>query len=38
MEIATIIGHSSPQMMMTRYAGKEEHLLVDTNVDIFDIE
>lgn len=37
MDIAAIVGHSSPQMIMTRYAGfiKDYHLKVDTNIDLF---
>lgn len=37
MEIAAIVGHSSPEMIMKNYAGfiKDNHLKVDTNVDIF---
>ena len=40
MEIAAIVGHSSPQMIMTKYSGfiKNEHLKIDTNVDIFGSE
>lgn len=37
MEIAAIVGHTSPQMIMTSYAGfiKNSHLKVDTNIDLF---
>ena len=37
MEIAAIVGHTSPQMIMTNYAGflKDEHLKVDTTVALF---
>jgi integrase len=37
MDIAAIVGHTSPQMIMTRYAGfiKENHLKIDTNLEIF---
>jgi len=38
MEIAAIVGHTSPQMIMTNYAGfiKNEHLQIDTSFDLFD--
>jgi len=38
MEIAAIVGHTSPQMIMTNYAGfiKNEHLQIDTNFELFD--
>lgn len=37
MEIAAIVGHTSPQMIMTNYAGfiKNNHLKVDTSIDLF---
>jgi len=37
MEIAAIVGHSSPQMIMTSYAGfiKDHHLKIATNIDLF---
>lgn len=37
MEIAAIVGHTSPQMIMTSYAGfiKDSHLKVETNIDLF---
>jgi len=38
MEIAAIVGHTSPQMIMTNYTGfiKDEHLKIDTNFELFD--
>ncbi len=38
MEIAAIVGHTSPQMIMTNYSGfiKSEHLKLDTNFELFD--
>ena len=37
MEIAAIVGHTSPQMIMTNYAGfiKDEHLKIDTTFNLF---
>lgn len=37
MEIAAIVGHTSPEMIMKNYAGfiKDSHLKVDTNIDLF---
>lgn len=37
MEIAAIVGHSSPEMIMKNYAGfiKDNHLKIDTSVDLF---
>ena len=37
MKIAAIVGHTSPQMIMTNYAGfiKDEHLKIDTTFNIF---
>jgi len=37
MEIAAIVGHTSPQMIMTNYAGfiNEEHLKIDTTFNLF---
>lgn len=37
MEIASIVGHTSPQMIMTKYTGfiKDEHLKIDTNIELF---
>lgn len=37
MDIAAIVGHVSPQMIMTKYAGfiKENHLKIDTSLEIF---
>jgi len=37
MEIAAIVGHTSPQMIMTNYAGflKDEHLKIDTDFSLF---
>ena len=37
MEIAAIVGHSSPQMIMQNYAGfiKDSHLKIDTNFSLF---
>jgi integrase len=39
MEIAAIVGHTSPRMIMTNYAGfiKDNHLQVDTNIDLFQV-
>ena len=38
MDIAAIVGHTSPQMIMKNYAGfiREEHLKIDTNFELFD--
>lgn len=38
MDIAAIVGHNSPQMIMTHYAGflKDSHLKIDTSVDLFE--
>ena len=40
MEIAAIVGHTSPQMIMTNYAGfiNEEHLKIDTTFELFDTQ
>jgi integrase len=37
MEIAAIVGHSSPEMIMKNYAGfiKDEHLKIDTKLNLF---
>ena len=37
MEIAAIVGHTSPQMIMQNYAGfiKDSHLKIDTNFSLF---
>ena len=37
MEIAAIVGHKSPQMIMNNYAGflKDEHLKIDTDFSLF---
>jgi integrase len=37
MEIAAIVGHSSPEMIMKNYAGfiQSEHLKIDTNIELF---
>ncbi len=37
MEIAAIVGHTSPRMIMTNYADfiQDNHLKVDTNIDLF---
>ncbi len=37
MDIAAIVGHTSPQMIMTRYAGfiKENHFKIDTKFELF---
>jgi len=37
MEIAAIVGHTSPQMIMTNYAGflKDAHLKIDTEYSLF---
>ena len=37
MEIAAIVGHTSPRMIMTNYAGfiQDNHLKIDTNIDLF---
>ena len=37
MEIAAIVGHTSPQMIMTNYAGflKDENLKIDTDFSLF---
>ncbi len=39
MEIAAIVGHTSPRMIMTNYAGfiQDNHLKVDTNIDLFKV-
>ena len=39
MDIAAIVGHTSPQMIMTHYAGFVEdcHLKVDTTIDLFSV-
>ena len=39
MEIAAVVGHSSPEMIMKNYAGfiKDNHLKIDTSVDLFKI-
>jgi integrase len=40
MEIAAVVGHSSPEMIMKNYAGfiKDNHLKIDTSVDLFKID
>lgn len=40
MDIAAIVGHNSPQMIMTRYAGfiRDYHLKIDTNIKLFQDE
>ena len=37
MEIAAIVGHTSPEMIMKNYTGfiKSEHLKIDTNIELF---
>ncbi|MDD2906943.1 MAG: hypothetical protein PHH41_10280 [Sulfurimonas sp.] len=37
MEIAAIVGHTSPRMMMTNYAGfiQDNHLKIDVIIDLF---
>lgn len=37
MEIAAIVGHTSPEMIVKNYAGfiKDNHLKVDTNIELF---
>ncbi|ABB44079.1 Phage integrase [Sulfurimonas denitrificans DSM 1251] len=37
MEIAAIVGHTSPEMIIKNYAGfiKDSHLKVDTSIDLF---
>lgn len=37
MEIAAIVGHSSPEMIMKNYAGfiQDSHLKIDTSIDLF---
>ncbi|WP_373036383.1 tyrosine-type recombinase/integrase [Sulfurimonas sp.] len=37
MEIAAIVGHSSPEMIMKNYAGfiKDNHLKINTSIDLF---
>ncbi len=37
MEIAAIVGHTSPEMIMKNYAGfiMDEHLKIDTSIDLF---
>ncbi|MFH1949004.1 MAG: hypothetical protein ABIJ02_07290 [Pseudomonadota bacterium] len=37
MEIAAIVGHASPEMIMKNYAGfiKDNHLKIDTSIDLF---
>lgn len=37
MEIAAIVGHSLPKMIMKNYAGfiKDNHLKIDTSIDLF---
>jgi integrase len=39
MEIAAIVGHTSPEMIMKNYAGfiKDNHLKIDTSIDLFKI-
>lgn len=36
MEIAAIVGHNSPEMIMKNYAGfiQSEHLKIDTNIKL----
>jgi len=40
MEIAAIVGHTSPRMIMTNYAGfiKDNHLKVNTNIELFKVK
>ena len=40
MEIAAIVGHTSPRMIMTNYAGfiQDNHLKIDTNIDLFEMK
>lgn len=37
LDISAIVGHTSPQMIMSNYAGfiKDEHLKIDTNISLF---
>lgn len=37
MEIAAIVGHTSPEMIMKNYTGfiQSEHLKIDTNIELF---
>ena len=37
MEIAAIVGHTSPEMIMKNYAGfiKDNHLKIDISIDLF---
>ena len=37
MEIAAIVGHTSPQIIMTSYSGfiKDHHLKIDINIGLF---
>jgi len=37
LQIAQIVGHSSPRMIMTTYAGfvKSEHLKIDVTIDLY---
>ena len=37
MEIAAIVGHTSPEMIMKNYAGfiQDSHLKIDTSIDLF---
>lgn len=38
MEIAAIVGHTSPEMIMKNYAGfiQDNHLKIDTSVNLFE--
>ena len=37
MEIAAIVGHTSPEMIMKNYAGfiKDNHLKIDTDISLY---
>ena len=37
MEIAAIVGHTSPEIIMKNHAGfiKDSHLKIDTNISLF---
>ncbi len=39
MEIAAIVGHSSPEMIMKNYAGfiKDSHLKIDTDISLYNV-
>lgn len=40
MELAAIVGHTSPRMIMSNYAGfiQDNHLKIDTNINLFEIK